>query len=163
MTKKRKVAKTESKNSNQKKTIELEKKITESQEKYLRLLAEWENYRKRTTKEKSMSIEYGKELIISKILPVLDDFNRAQKAGEKNEKGDGFLLISHKLADVLQKEGLKKISVSPGEDFDVNQHEAISQIPTEKKDLKGKIVEEIEPGYLLNEKIIRFTKVVTGK
>ena len=110
-----------------------------------------------------MSIEYGKELIISKILPVLDDFNRAQKAGEKNEKGDGFLLINQKLADVLQKEGLKKISVSPGEEFDVNQHEAISQIPTEKKDLKGKIVEEIEPGYLLNEKIIRFTKVVIGK
>ena len=163
MTKKRKAEKAESKNSNQKKTIELEKKITEIQEKYLRLLAEWENYRKRTTKEKSMSIEYGKELIISKILPVLDDFNRAQKAGEKNEKGDGFLLINQKLADVLQKEGLKKISVSPGEEFDVNQHEAISQIPTEKKDLKGKIVEEIEPGYLLNEKIIRFTKVVIGK
>ena len=163
MTKKRKAVKAESKNSNQKKTVELEKKITEIQEKYLRLLAEWENYRKRTTKEKSMSIEYGKELIISKILPVLDDFNRAQKAGEKNEKGDGFLLINQKLVDVLQKEGLKKISVSPGEEFDVNQHEAISQIPTEKKDLKGKIVEEIEPGYLLNEKIIRFTKVVIGK
>ena len=97
MTKKRKAVKTESKNSNQKKTIELEKKITEIQEKYLRLLAEWENYRKRTTKEKSMSIEYGKELIISKILPVLDDFNRAQKAGEKNGKGDGFLLINQKL------------------------------------------------------------------
>jgi len=163
MTKKRKTAKAERKNPNQKKIEELENTITESNEKYLRLLAEWENYRKRTTKEKSMSIEYGKELIISKILPVLDDFNRAKKAGEKNEKGDGFLLISQKLADVLQKEGLKKIPISPGEDFDVNQHEAISQIPTGKKDLKGKIVEEIEPGYLLNEKIIRFTKVVIGK
>ncbi len=163
MTKKRKTAKAERKNPNQKKIEELENTITESNEKYLRLLAEWENYRKRTTKEKSMSIEYGKELIISKILPVLDDFNRAQKAGEKNGKGDGFLLINQKLADVLEKEGLKKISVSPGEEFDVNQHEAISQIPTEKKDLKGKIVEEIEPGYLLNEKIIRFTKVVIGK
>jgi len=163
MTKKRKTAKAERKNPNQKKIEELENTITESNEKYLRLLAEWENYRKRTTKEKSMSIEYGKELIISNILPVLDDFNRAKKAGEKNEKGDGFLLISQKLADVLQKEGLKKIPISPGEDFDVNQHEAISQIPTGKKDLKGKIVEEIEPGYLLNEKIIRFTKVVIGK
>lgn len=163
MKKKRKAAKTDAKKSNQKQIEELENKVIESNEKYLRLLAEWENYRKRTTKEKSMSIEYGKELIISKILPVLDDFNRAQKAGEENEKGDGFLLISQKLADVLQKEGLKKISVSSGEEFDVNQHEAISQIPTEKKDLKGKIVEEIEPGYLLNEKIIRFTKVVIGK
>ena len=73
MTKKRKTAKAENKNSNQKKIEELENTITESNEKYLRLLAEWENYRKRTTKEKSMSIEYGKELIISKIIPVLDD------------------------------------------------------------------------------------------
>ena len=160
MTKKRKVIK---KNSNEKKTEELENKIIESNEKYLRLLAEWENYRKRTIKEKSISIEYGKELIISKILPILDDFNRAQKASEEKEQGDGFLLINQKLVDALQKEGLKKISVSLGSEFDVNQHEAISQIPTEKKELKGKIVEEIEPGYFLNEKIIRFTKVIIGK
>ncbi len=160
MTKKRKVIK---KNSNQKKIEELENKIIESNEKYLRLLAEWENYRKRTIKEKSMSIEYGKELIISKILPILDDFQRAQKAGEKNQKGDGFLLIHQKLINVLQKEGLEKISVANGEKFDVNKHEAISQIPIQKKELKGKIVEEIESGYLLNEKIIRFTKVVIGK
>ena len=93
----------------------------------------------------------------------MDDFDRAQKAGEKNEKGDGFLLINQKLFDILQKEGLKKISILPGEEFDVNLHEAISQIPTEKKELKGKVVEEIEAGYLLNEKIIRFTKVVIGK
>lgn len=160
MTKKKKSVK---KNTEQKKIEELENNISESKEQYIRLLAEWENYRKRTTKEKSMSIEYGKELIISKILPILDDFNRAEKAGEKNEKGDGFLLINQKLVDVLQKEGLKKITVSKGDEFDVNQHEAISQIPTEKKELKGKVVEEIEPGYLLNEKIIRFTKVVIGK
>jgi len=163
MTKKRKATKAENKNSYQKKIDELESKVTESNEKYIRLLAEWENYRKRTTKEKSMSIEYGKELIISKVLSVLDDFNRALKAGEKDKKKDGFLLINQKLSDILSKEGLKKISISPGEKFDVNQHEAISQIPTEKKDLKGKIVEEIEPGYILNEKIIRFTKVVIGK
>jgi len=160
MTKKRKSVK---KNNELKKIEELEQKVSESNEKYLRLLAEWENYRKRTIKEKSVSIEYGKELIISKILPILDDFNRAQKAGEEQKKGDGFLLINQKLADALQKEGLKKISVSKGEEFDVNQHEAISQIPTEEKELKGKIVEEIEAGYLLNEKIIRFTKVIIGK
>jgi len=160
MTKKKKIAK---KNSEEKKINELELQLVESNEKYLRLLAEWENYRKRTTKEKSKSIEYGKELIISKVLSVLDDFDRAQKAGEKNEKGDGFLLINQKLFDILQKEGLKKISISPGEEFDVNLHEAISQIPTDKKELKGKVVEEIETGYLLNEKIIRFTKVIIGK
>ena len=160
MTKKKKIAK---KKSEEKKITELETQLVESNEKYLRLLAEWENYRKRTAKEKSKSIEYGKELIISKVLSILDDFDRAQKAGEKNEKGDGFLLINQKLFDILQKEGLKKISILPGEEFDVNLHEAISQIPTEKKDLKGKVVEEIEAGYLLNEKIIRFTKVVIGK
>ncbi len=160
MTKKRKSVK---KNNELKKIEELEQKVSESNEKYLRLLAEWENYRKRTIKEKSVSIEYGKELIISKILPILDDFNRAQKAGEEQKKGDGFLLINQKLSDALQREGLKKISVSKGEEFDVNQHEAISQIPTEEKKLKGKIVEEIEAGYLLNEKIIRFTKVIIGK
>ncbi len=160
MTKKRKSVK---KNNELKKIEELEQKVSESNEKYLRLLAEWENYRKRTIKEKSLSIEYGKELIISKILPILDDFNRAQKAGEEQKKGDGFLLINQKLADALQREGLKKISVSKGEEFDVNQHEAVSQIPTEEKELKGKIVEEIEAGYLLNEKIIRFTKVIIGK
>tara|TARA_B100001559_G_scaffold270086_1_gene237933 strand:+ start:211 stop:693 length:483 start_codon:yes stop_codon:yes gene_type:complete len=160
MTKKKKIAK---KKSEEKKINELETQLVESNEKYLRLLAEWENYRKRTTKEKSKSIEYGKELIISKVLSILDDFDRAQKAGEKNEKGDGFLLINQKLFDILQKEGLKKISILPGEEFDVNLHEAISQIPTEKKELKGKVVEEIEAGYLLNEKIIRFTKVVIGK
>ena len=160
MTKKRKSAK---KNNELKKIEELEQKISESNEKYLRLLAEWENYRKRTIKEKSVSIEYGKELIISKILPILDDFNRAEKAGEEQKKGDGFLLINQKLTDALQKEGLKKISVSKGEEFDVNQHEAISQIPTKEIELKGKIVEEIEAGYLLNEKIIRFSKVIIGK
>mgnify|MGYP001197430610 FL=1 len=162
MTKKRKVVK---KNIDllQNTIEELENKKTEIEEKYLRLLAEWENYRKRTTKEKSTSIEYGKELIISQILPILDDFQRAEKAGETNQKGDGFLLIHQKLINVLQKEGLEKIAISNGDEFDVNKHEAISQIPVAKKELKGKVVEEIESGYLLNEKIIRFTKVVIGK
>ena len=111
MTKKKKIAK---KNSEEKKINELELQLVESNEKYLRLLAEWENYRKRTTKEKSKSIEYGKELIISKVLSVLDDFDRAQKAGEKNEKGDGFLLINQKLFDIKKKEGEKTSTVDSG-------------------------------------------------
>ena len=126
-------------------------------------MAEWENYRKRTLKEKTASVNYGKESIISKILPILDDFERGLKANEKKDTGSGFQLIIQKLFDVLQKEGLNKISVNSGDEFDVNQHEAISQIPIKKPELKGKIVEEIESGYTFNEKIIRFNKVVIGK
>ena len=126
-------------------------------------MAEWENYRKRTLKEKTASVNYGKESIISKILPILDDFERGLKANEKKDSGSGFQLIIQKLFDVLEKEGLIKISVNSGDQFDVNQHEAISQIPIKKPELKGKIVEEIESGYTFNEKIIRFNKVVIGK
>ena len=160
MTKKKKVLK---KDVSQKKIEELQNQVNEGNEKYLRLLAEWENYRKRTLKEKTASIDYGKESIISKILPILDDFERGLKANEKKGNGDGFQLIIQKLFDVLQKEGLNKISVNSGDEFDVNQHEAISQIPIKKTELKGKIVEEIEAGYTFNEKIIRFNKVVIGK
>ena len=160
MTKKKKILK---KDVNQKKIEELQKQVNEGNEKYLRLLAEWENYRKRTLKEKTASVNYGKESIISKILPILDDFERGLKANEKKDTGSGFQLIIQKLFDVLQKEGLIKISVNSGDQFDVNQHEAISQIPIKKPELKGKIVEEIECGYTFNEKIIRFNKVVIGK
>ena len=151
------------KDVNQKKIEELQNQVNEGNEKYLRLLAEWENYRKRTLKEKTASVNYGKESIISKILPILDDFERGIKANDKKDNGDGFQLIIQKLFDVLQKEGLKKISVNSGDEFDVNQHEAISQIPIKKPELKGKIVEEIEAGYTFNEKIVRFNKVVIGK
>ena len=151
------------KDSTVKKIEELEKICLEHKEKYLRLLAEWENYRKRTIKEQSMSVKYGREDIICKILPILDDFYRAEKAREKTKKNDGFSLIQQKLIDVLEKEGLQKIQTQIGQDFDVNEHEAISQIPIEKKELKGKIIEELEVGYMLNAKIIRFSKVVIGK
>ena len=130
MTKKKKVLK---KDVNQKKIEELQNQVNEGNEKYLRLLAEWENYRKRTLKEKTASIDYGKESIISKILPILDDFERGLKANEKKDTGSGFQLIIQKLFDVLQKEGLNKISVNSGDEFDVNQHEAISQIPKKNR------------------------------
>ena len=132
MTKKRKTVK---KKIDNKKIEELEKEISNSKEQYIRLLAEWENYRKRTTKEKSMSIEYGKEVVISKILPILDDFERAKKNTKSNNPDEGYLLIYQKLFDALEKEGLKKITNSKGSDFDVNQHEAISQIPINDKEL----------------------------
>ena len=151
------------KNNDSKKIKELEQIVDEGKDKYLRLAAEYENYRKRTIEEKFEAIESGKKIILKSVIPILDDFERAEKAAEKAAENSGFLLIQQKLADALKKEGLNKIESSIGKDFDINKHEAITQIPAPKKSLKGKIVDEIESGYTLDDKVIRFTKVVIGK
>ena len=151
------------KNNDSKKIKELEQIIDEGKDKYLRLAAEYENYRKRTIEEKFEAIENGKKIILKSVIPILDDFERAEKAAEKAAENSGFLLIQQKLADALKKEGLNKIESCIGKDFDINKHEAITQIPAPKKSLKGKIVDEIESGYTLDDKVIRFTKVVIGK
>ena len=151
------------KNSDSKKIKELEQIVDEGKDKYLRLAAEYENYRKRTIEEKFEAIENGKKIILKSVIPILDDFERAEKAAEKAAENSGFLLIQQKLADALKKEGLNKIESCIGKDFDINKHEAITQIPAPKKSLKGKIVDEIESGYTLDDKVIRFTKVVIGK
>ena len=154
--------KSNKKDSTPKKIKELEEIIDESKDKYLRLAAEYDNYRKRTSEEKLEATDNGKKIILKSIIPILDDFERAEKANQKSNTNDGFLLIQQKLIDNLKKEGLKKIESSVGKEFDINKHEAITQIPAPKKKLKGKIVDEIESGYTLNEKVIRFTKVVIG-
>ena len=146
-----------------KKIEELEEIVNEGKEKYLRLAAEYDNYRKRTNEEKLESIENGKRTILKSVIPILDDFERAEKANQKSTDNDGFLLIQQKLFDALKKEGLKKIESSVGNEFDIDKHEVISQVSAPKKKLKGKVVDEIESGYTLNEKVIRFTKVVIGK
>jgi len=151
------------KNNDSKKIKELEQIVDEGKDKYLRLAAEYENYRKRTIEEKFEAIENGKKIILKSVIPILDDFERAEKAAEKAAENSGFLLIQQKLADALKKEGLNKIESCIGKDFDINKHEAITQIPAPKKSLKGKIVDEIESGYTLDDKVIRFTKVVIGK
>ena len=151
------------KNTGLKKIKELEEIIDESKDKYLRLAAEYDNYRKRSLEEKIDATDNGKKIILKSIIPILDDFERAEKANQNSKEDDGFLLIKQKLIDALKKEGLEKIKSSIGKDFDINKHEAITQVPAPKKNLKGKIVDEIESGYTLNEKVIRFTKVVIGK
>jgi len=155
--------KTKSNTKGLKKIKDLEEIIDESKDKYLRLAAEYDNYRKRAIEEKLDATDNGKKIILKSVIPILDDFERAKKANQKSKENDGFVLIQQKLIDTLQKEGLQKIESSIGKEFDVNKHEAITQVPAPKKNLKGKIVDEIESGYTLNEKVIRFTKVVIGK
>ena len=157
-----KKTKSTKKDSTLKKIQELEEIIDESKDKYLRLAAEYDNYRKRTSEEKLEATDNGKKIILKSIIPILDDLERAEKANQKSNTNDGFLLIKQKLIDTLQKEGLKKIESSIGKEFDINKHEAITQVTAPKKKLKGKIVDEIESGYTLNKKVIRFTKVVIG-
>ena len=139
----------------------LENEISELKDKYLRLAAEFENYKKRTLKEKQDSIKYGKESIVNPILTILDDFDRAKKTNEKDVKG--YLLISQKFQDILFKHNLKRIEIKTLETFDVEKHEAISSLDVKDKKKKGKVIEEIEAGYLLDKKIIRYPKVIIGK
>ena len=143
------------------KTEALKKEISELKDKYLRLAAEFENYKRRTSKEKADSIRYGKESIINSILTILDDFERAKNTNEQDVKG--YMLIGQKFRDILSKHDLHKIKIDPLENFDVEKHEAISSLSVKEKKKKGKIIEEIEAGYLLGEKIIRYPKVIIGK
>jgi len=136
----------------------------ELQDKFLRLYSEFDNYRKRTQKEKLDVIQNAAESIITNLLPILDDMERAIKYGESdnvdlNFVKEGEVLIFQKLTKLLQQKGLKTIDINDA-CFDTDYHEAISIIPTEKEENKGKIVEEIEKGYMLNDKVIRFSKVV---
>tara|TARA_Y100001968_G_C19440768_1_gene762392 strand:+ start:3177 stop:3635 length:459 start_codon:yes stop_codon:yes gene_type:complete len=147
-----------------KKNSELAKKdqeIRDLEEKYLRLVAEFENYKKRTQKEKEEFAKYAKENIIHAILPILDDFERAQKTKEKDVKG--YILIGQKMINILSKQNLTKIQNPKNETFDLEKHEAISSVAVKDKKKKGKIIEELESGYMLNDKIIRYPKVIIGK
>ncbi len=143
------------------KTDELNQEISNLKDKYLRLAAEFENYKKRTTKEKLESINYGKESMIKPLLTILDDFERANKNIKKDN--EGYILINQKIIDIFSKHQLKKIQIENEEMFDVEKHEAISSLDVKDKNKKGKIVEVIESGYKLGEKIIRYPKVIIGK
>jgi len=136
----------------------------EWQDKFLRLYSEFDNYRKRTQKEKLDVIQNAAESIITNLLPVLDDMERAVKYGENpdadiNSIKEGEMLIFQKLNNLLRQKGLKIIETTNVQ-FDTDFHEAIATIPTDNEEDKGKIVEEIEKGYMLNDKVIRFSKVV---
>lgn len=144
----------------------LQAELKESQDKYLRLYSEFENFRRRTSKEKLELINTASEGLITSLLPVIDDFERAEKsmsedADVKSVK-EGVDLIFTKLKGILEGKGVKAIYAEAGSDFDLELHEAITQIPAPSEELKGKVVDCVEKGYQLNDKVIRFAKVVTG-
>ena len=136
-----------------------------AKDKYLRLYSEFENFRKRTAKEKIDLIQTANENLILAVLPVLDDVDRAQKSFDEAEDvkalKEGVNLVFEKLAKIMEQKGLEKMDAQ-GEVFDVDLHEAITQIPAPSDDMKGKVVDVVEKGYKLGEKVIRFAKVVIG-
>ena len=135
-------------------------------DKYIRLYSEFENYRKRTAREKIDIITNASENVLKEIIPVLDDFERAITNNEKVEDlsiiKEGFELIHNKMYKTLTNQGLKPMD-SIGKSFDPDIHEAITKIPAPKNKMKGKVMDVIEKGYTLNEKVIRFAKVVIGE
>jgi molecular chaperone GrpE len=138
--------------------------LADAKDKYLRLYSEFENFRRRTAKEKLELIQAANEKLIVTLLPVLDDFERAEKAfqGVDSKELEGFMLIYNKFKKVVEQSGVKQMDVQIGSDFNADLQEAITQIPAPKEELKGKVVDVVEKGYLLNDKVIRFAKVVIG-
>ncbi|WP_175620906.1 nucleotide exchange factor GrpE [Chryseobacterium schmidteae] len=142
-----------------------EELLAVEKDRYIRLYAEFENYKKRTSKEKMEFFTYANQEMMVSMLGVLDDFERALKEIAKNgNEADlqGVELIYNKFKNKLTEKGLKVMEVRAGDDFNVDFHEAITQIPAPSEELKGKIVDVIETGYTLGDKVIRFAKVVTG-
>lgn len=145
------------------KSQDLKLELQESKDKYLRLYSEFENYRRRTSKEKIEMIDSANKDLLKEILPISDDFERAIKSSDSDNVIDeeGINLIFQKLRGILEKHNLKKMEIKVGDDFNSEFHEAITSTPSEKK-LKGKVVDLIEDGYLIGDKILRFGKVVIG-
>ncbi|WP_047547203.1 nucleotide exchange factor GrpE [Psychroserpens sp. Hel_I_66] len=145
----------------------LKEDLAKEKDKFMRLFAEFENYKKRTTKERIDFFKTASEDVMLSMLPVLDDFERAllhiEDDKEAEELRKGVLLIYNKLLSTLEKKGLSKIEVEQGDTFNADDHEAITQIPAPSDDLKGKIIDVVEKGYRLGEKVIRFPKVVIGQ
>ena len=145
--------------------LSLEEQLTQQKDQYIRLYAEFENYKRRTQKEKLDFAQYANRNMMTSMLTILDDFERALK--EISKSGDsenlkGIELIYNKFKNTLIEKGLKSVEVKAGDDFNVDLHEAITQIPAPSDELKGKIVDVVETGYQLHDKVIRFAKVVIG-
>ncbi|OAQ39526.1 nucleotide exchange factor GrpE [Pedobacter psychrophilus] len=146
-------------------TDKLKEEVAQLNDKYVRLFAEFDNYKRRTNQERRDLLQTaGKDVIVS-MLGVLDDFERADKAMEKaidvKQVKEGIELVHHKLKSLLVQKGLVPMDTK-GKTFDADIHEAITSIPAPSQDLKGKVVDEVEKGYLLNDKVIRFAKVIVG-
>lgn len=154
----------EVKTDNQESEVEKWKKeFAEMKEKYVRLYADFENYRKRTAKEKLEFMATANESLMTSLLPVLDDFERAQKNFDNQDiesLKQGIVLIHDKLFKILEQKGLKPMVDVKGSDFNADFHEAITQIPM--PEMQGKVVDELEKGYFLGEKVVRYAKVVVG-
>ena len=151
---------------NQVEDLKLEDQLKEEKDKFLRLFAEFENYKRRTAKERIELFSTASEEVMISLLPILDDFDRASVEIEKdleNETIKGVLLIKNKLFDSLKSKGLSLVDVKKGDEFNADDHEAVTQIPAPSKDMVGKIIDIIEKGYKLGEKVIRYPKVVIGK
>lgn len=149
----------------QQKIDELTASVEKEKDQFLRLFAEFENYKKRTSKERLDLFKTAAQEVVTALLPVLDDFERALVEMKKLDDHDqlkGIELIYNKLKDTLQNQGLSRMAVNKGDDFNTEFHEAITQIPAPEKKLKGKIIDIVGSGYKLGEKIIRYPKVVVG-
>lgn len=155
----------EPQNQSEKRIAELEEQIAQLNDKYIRIYSEFDNFRKRTARERVEILNSAAEEVIKNLLPVLDNFERAIKNNEKatdvKAVNEGIILVAQMLRSTLQQKGLQAIN-SIGEPFNTDLHEAITEIPSPSPDLKGKVVDEIEKGYTLNGKVIRFSKVVVG-
>ncbi|MFJ1321566.1 nucleotide exchange factor GrpE [Capnocytophaga canis] len=144
----------------------IEEELAKEKDKFLRLFAEFENYKKRTTRERVELFKTAGQDILSSMLPVIDDFDRALVEISKSEDKNmlkGVELIYNKLINTLKSKGLEKVEVAPNDVFDSEIHDAITQIPALTEDMKGKIIDVVEKGYKLGDKIIRYPKVVVGQ
>lgn len=145
----------------------MKKELDEAKDKYLRLYADFDNFRRRASKEKLEMVKLSNEKLLTDILPIVDDFERAKKSLE-HEKADiqsareGFDLIHQKMLKIVTAYGVKLMEDPVGKPLDTELHEAVAQFPAPKEELKGKIIDVVEKGYQLEEKVIRFAKVVVG-
>jgi len=146
---------------------QLQDQLVAEKDKFMRLFAEFENYKKRTSKERVELFKTANQDVVLAMLPILDDFERALSHIENDKEAEelrkGVLLIYNKLVNTLEQKGLSKIEVRQGDTFNADNHEAVTQIPAPTDDLKGKIIDVVERGYKLGDKVIRFPKVVIGQ
>ncbi|PKP26369.1 MAG: nucleotide exchange factor GrpE [Bacteroidetes bacterium HGW-Bacteroidetes-2] len=146
--------------------ISVEEELIKEKERFLRLFAEFENYKKRTNKERIELFKTAGQEVIQSLLPVLDDFDRALIQIEKEGNDSlfqGVQLINNKLKETLKSKGLQIVEVQQGEIFNADNHEAITQIPAPSEDLKGKIIDVVEKGYTIGDKVLRYPKVIIGQ
>ena len=158
-------SKLEADNAEPEQIAEPEEEVVDYQEKYLRLYAEFDNFRKRTMRERVDLIRTASQDVIVTMLPLLDDFTRAKENGNDDIQAmkEGMALIHTKLESTLSSKGLKLMEVKAGDDFNVDFHEAITNIPAPSPKLKGKVVDVVENGYILGDKVLRYAKVVIGQ